>query len=80
MEATTTQNTTGFDRKPKSNKRKFNRKPGKRKGGYNPTAAMPSEATAWLYGSMFLMAAARLLAPFMGIDIPTPQSVTATND
>ncbi len=80
MEATTPPNTTGFDRKPKSKNRKFNRKPGRRKSGYNPTAAMPSEATAWLYGSMFLMAAARLLAPFMGIDIPTPQSVTATND
>lgn len=80
MEATTPPNTTRFDRKPKSNKRKFNRKPGRRKSGYNPTAAMPSEATAWLYGSMFLMAAARLLAPLMGIYIPAPKSVTETND
>lgn len=80
MEATTTPNTTDFDRKPKSRNRKSNRKPGRRKGSFNPTAAMPSEATAWLYGSMFLMAAAKLLAPFMGINVPATQSVTVTND
>lgn len=80
MEATTPPSTTGFDRKPKSRNRKTNRKPGRRKGGFNPTAAMPSEATAWLYGSMFLMAAAKLLAPFMGINVPATQSVTVNND
>ena len=80
MEATTPPSTTGFDRKPKSRNRKSNRKPGRRKGGFNPTAAMSSEATAWLYGSMFLMAAAKLLAPFMGINVPATQSVTVNND
>ncbi len=67
MEATTPPNTTGFDRKPNSKKRKFNRKPERKKSGYNPTSAMPSEATAWLYGSMFLMAAARVLGDRYGI-------------
>ena len=80
MEATTTPNTTGFDRKPKSRNRKSNRKPGRRKGGFNPTTAMPSETTAWLYASMFLMAAAKLLAPLMGINVPATQSVTVNND
>lgn len=80
MEATTPPNTTGFDRKLKSKNRKYDRKPGRRKGGFKPTAAMPSEATAWLYGSMFLMAAAKLLAPFMGLNVPATQSVTVTND
>lgn len=80
MDATITPNPKGFDRKPKSRNRKSNRKPGRRKGGFNPTAAMPSEATAWLYGSMFLMAAAKLLAPLMGINVPATQSVTVNND
>lgn len=79
MEATTPKNNTGFDRKLKSKNRKSNRKPGRRKGDFNP-AAMPSEATAWFYGSMFLMAAAKILAPFIGLNVPAPQSVNVTND
>ncbi|MBD5356096.1 MAG: hypothetical protein HDR88_03705 [Bacteroides sp.] len=80
MEATTPSNTTGFDRKPKSKNRKSNRKSGKRKGGFNPTAAMPSDVTAWLYGSLFLMAAAKILAPFIGLTTLEPQSTSVKND
>ena len=80
MEATNPPRTPGFDRKPKSRNRKSNRKPGRRKGGFNPTVAMPSEATAWLYGSMFLITAAKLLAPLMGINVPATQPVNVNND
>lgn len=67
MEATTPPNTPGFNAKPTCKKRKSlrSRNKGYRKAS-NPIDAMPSEATAWLYGSMFLMAAAELLAPFIG--------------
>lgn len=80
MEATTPPSTTGFNRKHNHRNKKYNRKPSKRRSGINPTATMPSDATAWLYGSMFLMAAAKILAPFMGLNVPAPQSVTVTND
>lgn len=68
MEATTPPNTSGFNAKPTRKKRKSlrSRNNGYRKATTSIMGDMPTEATAWLYGSMFLMAAAELLAPFIG--------------
>lgn len=68
MEATTPPNTSGFSKKPTRKKRNplRSRNNGHRKASANHMDGMPKEATAWLCGSMFLMAAAKLLAPFIG--------------
>lgn len=64
MEATNPPNTSGFNRKPKTRKRINARKSSIRKSGFNPFVSMHDEAKAWVLGSMFLIAAAKLL----GID------------
>lgn len=66
MEITTPPNASGFNRKPKSKNGKpdRSRKTRNRRPGNNPMDELPADANAWLFGSMFLMAAARLLAPF----------------
>lgn len=66
MEITTPPNASGFNRKPKSKSGKSDRsrKTRNRRPGNNPMDELPADANAWLFGSMFLMAAARLLAPF----------------
>lgn len=79
MEATTPPNTPGFKKKPiRKNRKAFRgRSSGYRKSpGITMDAAIPSEATAWLYGSMFLMAAAKILAPFMGLSATAVQPAT----
>lgn len=77
MEATTPPNTTGFNRKPTRKNRKSlrSRNAGYRKASRATQEIMPTEATAWLYVSMFLMAAAQLLAPLM--NVPESSSITA---
>lgn len=66
MEITTPPNASGFNRKPKSKSGKpdRSRKTRNRRPGNNPMDDLPADANAWLFGSMCLMAAARLLAPF----------------
>lgn len=78
MEATTPPNTPGFKKKPtRKNRKAFRtRNAGYRKSHNIAPDSMPSEATAWLYGSMFLMAAAKILAPFMGLSASAVQPVT----
>ena len=78
MEATTPPNTPGFKKKPTRKNRKAFRahNAGYRKSHNIAPHSMPSEATAWLYGSMFLMAAAKILAPLMGMNAIPVQSVT----
>ena len=77
MEATTPPNTSGFNRKPTRKNRKSlrSRNAGYRKASRATQEVMPMEATAWLYGSMFLMTAAQLLAPLMG-NVPESSSIT----
>lgn len=69
MEATTPPNATGFSWKPKQRKRINGRKSATRKSGFNPLAGMPDEAKAWMLGSMFLIAAAKILGPVIGFDV-----------
>lgn len=76
MEMTTPPNRSGFNRKPKSKKR-F---PKSHKSGINNIFDVPNEATAWLYGTMFLMAAAKLLAPFIDIATINRPSASVTKD
>ena len=78
MEATTPPNTPDFKKKPTRKNRKAFRahNAGYRKSHNIAPHSMPSEATAWLYGSMFLMAAAKILAPFMGLSATAVQPVT----
>ena len=73
MEATTPPNTPGFNRKPTRKNRKTarNRNSGYRKSFRASMAEAPPGATAWLYGSMFLMIAAKLLAPMMELSTPS---------
>lgn len=81
MEATTPPNTSGFKKKPTRNNRKTfrGRNSGYRKSpGNTMDASMSSEATAWIYGSMFLMAAAKILAPLMGLSATAVQPVTTS--
>lgn len=80
MEATIPPNTTGFSRKPKNRKRISGRKPISRKSGSNPFAGMPDEAKAWMLGSMFLIAAAKILGPVIGFDVPETRNADATTD
>lgn len=81
MEATTLPNTPGFKKKPTRKNRKTFRD---RSSSYRKLpditmdAAMPSAATAWFYGSMFLMAAAKILAPFMGLSATAVQTATSS--
>lgn len=74
MEATTPPNTPGFNRKPtRKNRKTFNcrKSSGYPKSLRSSLAEAPPEATAWLYGSMFLMIAAKLLAPMMELSTPS---------
>nr|WP_289833428.1 hypothetical protein [Bacteroides intestinalis] len=80
MEATTPPNTPGFKKKPARKNRKAFRahNAGYRKSHNIAPHSMPSEATAWLYGSMFLMAAAKILAPLMGMNAIPVQPATSS--
>lgn len=80
MEATTPPNTTGFIRKPTRKNRRTGRSrfTSYRKPHGAVKEGMLSEATAWLYGSMFLMAAAKILAPFMGLSATAVQPATSS--
>jgi hypothetical protein len=80
MEATTPPNTTGFSRKPKNRKRIIGRKLISRKSGSNPFAGMPDEAKAWMLGSMFLIAAAKMLGPVIGFDVPALHKTDVATD
>lgn len=82
MEATTPPNTPGFKKKPTRKNRKAFRahNAGYRKSHNIAPHSMPSEATAWLYGSMFLMAAAKILAPLMGMNAIPVQPVTTPTE
>lgn len=74
MEATTPPNATGFVRKPKNRKRIDGRKSTVRKSGFNPFAGISEKEQAWLLGSMFLFAAAKLLGPAIGFDAAPPRN------
>lgn len=80
MEGTTPPNTTGFSRKPKNRKRINGRKSATRRSGFNPFAGMPHEAKVWMLGSMFLIAAAKILGPVIGFDVPETRNADATTD
>lgn len=77
METTNPPNTSGFNRKPKTRKRINTRKPSIRKSGFNPLVGMPDEAKAWVLGSMFLIAAAKLLGPVIGFEVPANRNTAA---
>ena len=77
METTNPPNTSGFNRKPKNRKRINARKPSIRKTGFNPLAGMPDEAKAWMLGSMFLIAAAKLLGPVIGFEVPANRNTAS---
>ena len=80
MEITTPPNASGFNRKPKSKSGKSDRcrKTCNRRHGNNPMDELPADANAWLFGSMFLMAAARLLAPFFSYRQAKTTATSAT--
>lgn len=80
MEITTPPNASGFNRKPKSKSGKSdrNRKTRNRRPGNNPMDNLPADANAWLFGSMSLMAAARLLAPFFSYTQAKTSAPSAT--
>lgn len=80
MEITTPPNASGFNRKPKSKSGKSyrSRKTRNRRPGNNPMDELPADANAWLFGSMFLMAAARLLAPFLSYRQAKTTATSAT--
>lgn len=80
MEGTTSPNITGFSRKPRNRKRINGRMSATRKSGFNPLADMPHEAKVWMLGSMFLIAAARMLGPVIGFEIPETRNADATAD
>lgn len=80
MEGTTPPNTTGFSRKPRNRKRINGRKSATRKSGFNPLADMPHEAKAWMLGSMFLIAATKILGPVIGFEVPETRNADATTD
>lgn len=80
MEATTPPNATGFSRKPKQRKRINGRKSATRKSSFNPLADMPHEAKVWMLGSMFLIAAAKLLGPVIGFEVPKTRNADAATD
>lgn len=80
MEITTPPNASGFNRsqKSKSGKSDRSRKTRNRRPGNNPMDELPTDANAWLFGSMFLMAAARLLAPFFSYRQAKTTATSAT--
>lgn len=80
MEGTTPPNTTGFSRKPKQRKRINGRKSATRKPGFNPLAGMPDEAKAWMLGSMFLIAAAKILGSVIWFDVPALRKTDIATD
>ena len=74
-------NTSGFSKKLKSKKRHFgSRKSNSGKTIYNPIFDVPNEATAWLCGTMFLMAAAKILTPFVGLASDANPTANVTTD
>ncbi len=80
MEITTPQThqaSTGSP-KSKSGKSDRSRKTRNRRPGNNPMDELPADANAWLFGSMFLMAAARLLAPFFSYRQAKTTATSAT--
>lgn len=80
MEGTTPPNITGFSRKPRNRKHINGRKAATRKSGFNPLAGMPDEAKAWMLGSMFLIAAAKILGPVIGFDVPALRKTDIATD
>lgn len=80
MEGTTPPNTTGFSRKPRNRKRINGRKSATCRSGFNPFAGMPHEAKVWMLGSMFLIAAAKLLGPVIGFEVPETRNADAATD
>lgn len=80
MEATTPPNTAGFSRKPKQRKRINGRKSATRKSGLNSFAGMPDEAKAWMLSTMFLIAAAKILGPVIGFDVPALRKTDIATD
>ena len=80
MEGTTPPNTTGFSRKPRNRKRINGRKSVTRRSGFNPLADMPHEAKVWMLGSMFLIAAAKILGPVIGFDVPALRKTDIATD
>lgn len=80
MEGTTPPNTTGFSRKPRNRKRINGRKSATRRSGFNPLADMPHEAKVWMLGSMFLIAAAKILGPVIGFDVPALRKTDIATD
>lgn len=80
MEGTTPPNTTGFSRKPRNRKRINGRKSATRKSGFNPLAGMPHEAKAWMLGSMFLIAATKILGPVIGFEVPALRKTDIATD
>lgn len=77
MEATIPPNAAGFNRKPKQRKRINGRKSATRKSGFNPLADMPHETKVWMLGSMFLIAAVKLLGPVIGFEVPETRNADA---
>lgn len=80
MESTIPPNTAGFSRKPKNRKRVNWRKSTIRTSGFNPFACMPEKEQSLLIGSMFLIAAAKILGPAIGFDALATQSANTAND
>lgn len=80
MEATIPPNAAGFSRKPKQRKRINGRKSATRKSGFNPFADTPHEAKVWMLGSMFLIAAAKLLGPVIGFEVPETRNADVATD
>lgn len=81
MEATTPPNATGFSRKPKQRKRINGRKSATRKSSFNPLAGMSEEGKAVIFGSMFLIVAAKILGQTFGTgDIPAIRKTDIATD
>ena len=81
MEITTPPNASGFNRKPKNRKRINGRKSATRKSGFNPFAGMSEEGKAVIFGSIFLIAAARLLGQTFGAsDVPAIRNTDIVAD
>ncbi len=81
MEISTPPNTSGFSRKPKQRKRINGRKSATRKSGFNPFARMSEEGKAVIFGSMFLIVAAKILGHTFGtVDIPAIRKTDVAPD
>lgn len=75
MDATTPVNTSGFIRKPTRKKRRSSRS-SKSKGFRMQSSLeeMPSDMKAWLFGSIFLLAVAKVLAPEIGFSATSSEA------